>query len=390
MKKVFLKTRFTGIPLHSLYNDIIVNPPKNYEITTSKLDNINKLTYVANKSQNFISKSIVYYFGGLPYVFAQTRQKLKRYEKYDLIFASQHVINADQPWIVDFEFANALSGYSDITFCKQLILKRLKSKNCKFVLPFSRWAEDTLRKSFDCNDINDKIRILRPTVIQKQKNKIKKDNSTLRILFVGSANPANLKDYEFKGIIETIDAFINLQKKYDNLELVLRSKISPHIREKIKKYPNIKVIEKILTSAELDKLYRSADIFSHIGFLNLNATIFEAMSYGIPVIAISLFNIPELISNMKNGILFEIQNPNDFYTKNGCPKDFSYSFIKNMRKLRSIMTEKLEKAFTMLIEDKTLREKISIEASKSFESGEFSITNRNKIIKEVFDNATNS
>ena len=54
------------------------------------------------------------------------------------------------------------------------------------------------------------------------------------------------------------------------------------------------------------------------------------------------------------------------------------------------MTKKLEKALTLLIQDRSLRERISSEASKSFESGEFSITNRNKIIKEVFDSATNS
>ena len=60
-----------------------------------------------------------------------------------------------------------------------------------------------------------------------------------------------------------------------------------------------------------------------------------------------------------------------------------------MRKSRSIMTEKLVKSLIMLIENSSLRERISSEASKSFESGEFSITNRNKIIKEIFESATN-
>ena len=136
MKKVFMKTRFPGIPLHSLYNDVIENPPTNYEIIVEKIKNVNKLTYVANKSQNIISKSFVHYFGGLPYVYSQTRQKLEKYQKYDLIFASQHIINAKQPWVVDFEFANALSGYCNMTLCKNLILKRLGSKHCKFILPF--------------------------------------------------------------------------------------------------------------------------------------------------------------------------------------------------------------------------------------------------------------
>ena len=88
----------------------------------------------------------------------------------------------------------------------------------------------------------------------EQKIKVKKDDAIIQILFVGSANPANLNDYEFKGIRETIDAFIKIQQKYDKIQLVIRSKISSEIREKIKKYPNIKVIERIITKNELKQL----------------------------------------------------------------------------------------------------------------------------------------
>ena len=50
-------------------------------------------------------------------------------------------------------------------------------------------------------------------------------------------NPGNLLSYEFKGLYETIDAFIELQKEYDNLELVVRSIVPDVIKEKCKKYP---------------------------------------------------------------------------------------------------------------------------------------------------------
>jgi len=388
LKTVFLKPRFEGIPLHSLYDVLIQNPPQNYKIIIPNFTKPRKLTHFASKSNNLVHRMLVHYLGGLPYVLTQSMRSLKEYDKFDLIYASQHVLTTEKPWVVDFEFANALAAYSDLTLCKNIISKKLKSKSCKGVLPFSNWAADTLRKSIDCKDFNEKIRVLRPTVAPKKISKIKKNRSSIRILFVGSSNPATLHDFEFKGLYETVEAFIALQKKYDNLELVIRSKVSTEIKEKTKKYSNIKIIERILTPSELDQLYLSSDISPHAGFLNLNAAIFEAMSYGIPVIATSLYNISELIKDMKNGILIKPPNPSLFYTKNGCPSDFSMTFVHSMKKLRPYMVEKLKEAMTILIEDTSLREKLSREATKPFESGEFSIKKRQEILKDVFDEAT--
>ncbi len=388
MKTIFLKTRFKGIPLHSLYNDIIRNPPEQYSVTTYENSTVNPFAHSARKSRNKILKALFYNFGGVPYILAQTIKPIKGFEEYDLIFASQHVINSNQPWIVDFEFANALSGYASISWGKKIISKKLEAKSCKFILPFSDWASDTLRKSFDCKNINEKIRVLRPTVAPKSIANIKKDQSKIQILFVGSANPSNIYDFEFKGLNETVDAFIDLQKKYDNLELVIRSKVSEEVRKKTSGFSNIRIIERILNSTELEELYVSSDISPHAGFSNLNATIFEAMSYGIPVIATSLYNIPELIKNMKNGMLIELPKSEIFYTENGCPNDYSLSSTKNMKSLRMYVTEKLKEAISLLIEDKSLRQRLGKAAVKAFEEGEFSMKTRQKIIREVFDNAT--
>jgi len=120
MKTVFVKPRFRKIPLHNLYHDLAKNPPENYKVVIPKASKPSQIMHAADKSQNSISKTIYHYFGGLPYILTQTLMPLKGYEKYDLIFASQHVINCEQPWIADFEFANALSAYSDITLCKPI------------------------------------------------------------------------------------------------------------------------------------------------------------------------------------------------------------------------------------------------------------------------------
>jgi len=389
MKKVFLKPRFNWTVLHSLYNDLIQNPPENYKIETLNGKQGHSLTTLgSSKTQNYYYKTLFYHLGGLPFTFVKTFEHSVKFDNYDLIYASQHVIKTEQPWIVDLEFANSLSGYLDLSLCKKIISKRLKSKSCKAILPWSNWAANTLRSSIDCKDFNDKLRVVRYTVASKKKLQKKENKSKIRILFVGTTNPANMYNFEFKGIYETVDAFIDLQKQYDHIELVIRSVVSSDIREKAKKFSNIKILEKPLSPSKLEELYQSTDIFPHAGFEVLNLSVLDAMSYGIPVITTSIFSTPELIQHMKNGILIDLPNPEFFYTKEGTPNINSKSFVNSMRKLRPYMKEKLKEYMNMLIEDNSLREKISREAASTIEEGEFSVKHRNNILKEIFDGAT--
>ncbi len=387
MKTVLLKPRFKGLPLHSLYDELIINPPKDYRVTKYNSLQSHPLIKTSSKHRNHYYKQLVYHLGSLPYMVAQSRESIK-YENIDLIFASQHVIDNQVPWVVDLEYSDALGGYCNLMLTKEIILKKLKSKNCKFILPWSYWAQKTLFNSLDCKEIKEKIRIIRYTANPKKNNVSNKDKSKTRFLFLGSINPANVNSFEFKGLYETVNAFVDVQRKYDNLELVIRSLVSPEIRALVKKYPNIKIIENRLTPLELENLYQSSDVFPHSGFETMNSSILEAMSYGLPVIATSLYNTPEVIQHMKNGILIDLPKPNLFYTKSGTPNDYSKSFLDSMRALRPYMVEKLKESMKMLIEDSTLRNKIGQEARRVTEDGEFSTKRKNELLKEIFDEST--
>jgi len=255
-------------------------------------------------------------------------------------------------------------------------------------LPWSKWAENTLRNALDCKNFENKINVVRYTVSPKTKPLSIKKDKKIHIFFIGSNNPANIHSFEFKGLYETIDAFIELQRKYDNLELVVRSIVPSDIKKRVKKFSNIKIIEESLSERDLEKLYLSSDIFSHSGFEVMNLSVLEAMSYGIPVIATSLYNTPEAIQHMKNGILIELPNPRLFYTKHDIPNDFSKSFLNHMRALRPYMREKLVKYMALLIEDSALRHKMGREAELTIRQGEFSLKKRNSLLKNIFDDAT--
>ena len=388
MKNVILKTRFRGGVLHALYNELIKNPPDNYRFTVSDASKKSPLTKITSKYDSYLYKQLLYHFGALPYFLVQLTGSPVRYENCDLIYAAQHLIKTEKRWVVDLEFANALAAYCNMNLCTNIISKKLKTKECKAILPWSEWGKNTLLDSINCKDFKDKIRVVRYTVVPKHKNRIKEDKSVIRMLFLGSINQCALKREQFKGIYENVEAFIDLQKKYDNLELVIRSVVPSEIKEKARKYPNIKILEKHLTHMELEQLFTSCDIFPHAGFEALNISILEAMSYGLPVIATSLYNIPEAIKHMKNGMLIDLPNPSSFFTKHKTPNEHSKSVIHSIKKLRPFMVDKIKECMKLLIEDSSLRHRIGKEAAMTIENGEFSIKNRSELLKDILDNAT--
>lgn len=384
MKTIYLKPRFPGIKLHSLYNQLINNPPSGYRIISPKNNFNHSFTKLASKHRNYYYKQFLYSFGSFPYILKQITQTIKEYEKADLIFASQHVITAKKNWIVDLEYSNALAGYFDLTFSKNIISKKLSSQNCKYILPWSDWSLETLKKSFDARKWSEKIKVVRYTVPPKKNIENKKRNG-IKILFVGSTNPANIDSFEFKGVYEIIEAFLEIQDNYDDVQLIIRSVLPENIKKQLQNNNKITILEKPLSNEELEKLYLTSDIFPHSGFEVLNLSVLEAMSYGLPVIATSLYSTPELIENMKNGLLIELPNPKLFYLKNGTPNDHSKQFLIEMRKLRSYMKDRLVESLKLLIENEKIRKEIGLKARLTIEKGEFSITKRNELLREIFE-----
>jgi len=388
MKNIILKSRFRGGFFHGLYNELIKNPPDNYRFIVPKVSKKSPLLNITFQHDSCFYKQLLYNFGSLPYLLAQLSESHIKYENCDLIFAAQHLINTDEPWVVDLEFANSLVGYCSLDLCRNIISKKLRAKECKAILPWSEWGANTLLNSINCKDFKDKIRVVRYTVPPKRKNRTKEDKSVIRMLFLGSINRCGAMREAFKGLYENIEAFIDLQKKYDGLELVIRSTVTPEIKEKAKKYSNIKILDTPLTDMELEQLYISSDIFPHSGFEALNLSILEAMSYGLPVIATSYGNTPEAIKHMKNGLLIDLPHPSLFYTKNNIPNEYSNPPLRAMRRLRPFMIDKIKECMKLLIEDSSLRHRIGREAAMTIENGEFSLKNRNALLKEIFDNAT--
>lgn len=384
-KNILLKPRFEGWSVHSLYNEIIENPPKGYTIEFKKPNIQSKIYNIDNKSTNPLLKEIIYHLKPIPYIVSQKLQK-KYYSNYDLIYASQHIVfNNDSPWISDFEFVNAYAGFGNINLIQNTIRKQFESKNCKFILPWSEWAKKTLFTSMDCSKFEEKIKILRYTVNPKKIER--KKHESVNFLFIGSTNPMNIKNIHYKGVNEIISAFNQISKKYDNISLTIRAKLPENIKKNTSKNNKINVIDSFLNKNELYQLYQNADVFVFPAHETSGIALLDAMSFELPVIAMNLYDIPEVVSHMENGLLIQPHKDSHYYTKNYTPNDHSWKFMNGIRKHFKFTVDQIKEYFIKMIEEPELRKKLGYEARKKIEN-ELSIDKRNALLKEIFEEAT--
>jgi glycosyltransferase involved in cell wall biosynthesis len=402
MKKVLLKGRAQSGPVHSLYRTLIEVPPDGYQIFTGKFTTMRKqqpqtglnkkrqLIYSFDKKLQSFSylRNLWREVKTLLYIgIKKTQSPRPLFESNpDLVYASQQLIFAKLRWVVDFEFANGLVDYGDIKMGRKFVQKALASKYCKKIMPWSEWAKRTLLRSLDCTSFKEKIEVVHFGLETKNFFK-KKDNDKLRLLFVGSTNLFNYLNFEWKGGFEVVEAFLELNKRYDDLELVVRSWVPPEILEKCSKNPNIKVLCSPLSDEELAHLYASSDIFIFPSYLNLGMVILEAMSYELPVVAPRIYDVPEAVKEMETGILLDCPKL-PLYLWNGAPNHYDRNLLLGIRHVRPWRVKQVVEKTSLLVEDGSLRRKIGREARRLIECGEFSIKNRNEKLKRILDEAT--
>jgi glycosyltransferase involved in cell wall biosynthesis len=382
MKKIFLD--FHGRP-HSLYDNLVNYPPDGYEFikgatSFSKLINFSTRNYrftqgIAKSIDKLIPVSIIYPF---------FEQYLSLNQDIQFIYSSGHLIFKKIPWVVDLEYSTHISGYNNFFFngYKKTIEKRLSSEFCKAILPWTESGKKTIVSAFKSKKIQDKVKTIHLAV--PKKNFIKKfDNEKIRILFVASQNIP--KDFDIKGGKEVFEAFAILNKRYDNLELIVRSFVPLYYRKKFQ-YPNIRIIDSIIPWIELEKIFISADIFLFPSHNTPGLVLLDAMSYELPVITTDIWANSEIIEDGKTGFLIQKSNKIRYYDENYVPQWSSSEALKIIKNnVDPQIINQIVEVTANLIENSNLRRKLGYSARLEIEKGKFSIENRNKKLKEIFD-----
>lgn len=386
MKKIYLD--FHG-KKHSLYDNLINYPPTGYEFVTG-ITPLSKFTKSAS-SISFLPNLLMQSINRLmpisilkPYL----ERNCKLPSDIKLIYSSGHVIFKDIPWVVDLEFVTHLSGYNLnlLHRYKRIIRKAIESENCKKILPWTEAGKKTIDLTFDSDIIHEKTETVDLAV--PPKNFVKDYNKDkVKILFVGSANIP--KDFDIKGGKEVLEAFSQLNGKYDNIELVIRSYIPQHIKKKYEKMKNIKIIDKIIPWNVLGEEFKSSDIFLFPAHHTPGLAILDAMSYELPIITTDVWANPELVKDCETGFIIKKSEKIKYYAENFIPNWSAPESLKKIEKMTDpkVVKELVEKT-SILIEDEDLRRRMGTAGRKEIETGKFSIGRRNEKLKRVFEEAT--
>ena len=386
MKKVYLDV---AGKMHSLYNELILYPPMGYQIVTqgNSWDKVTsascKMDGIYSFQQNIMNRIV-------PVNLAKAY--LERFKKppkgTDLTYATGHLVFRKEPWVVDLEFVTQLSGYNLKHFkrYKKLIENVLSSDYCKKIICWTEAGKKTVIGNMNCQRFEDKVETVPLAVHKKNFSKNYNEKEKIKLLFVGSANIPG--EIEINGGKEVMEAFVQLNKIYDNIELVVRSDIPQYLKVKYGKFDNLKTIENIIPWQQLEYEFKSSDIFLFPAHTTPGMVILDAMSYELPVITTDVWANPELVNDGKTGFVIKKSDMIQYYTENFIPNWSAPESLKTIKKItaQEVVKELVEKT-SILIEDENLRKEMGKAGRQEIENGEFSIEKRNEKLKRVFDEA---
>lgn len=287
---------------------------------------------------------------------------------YDIIHCAHCLSNNKIPWIVDFEKYWNLASSGELARSKEgkkIIKKFLKSLHCKKIIPWTNAAKDSLTKILGDKEIEKKIEVVCPA-IPLPNIKRKKTSKTKTLLFIG-------RYFYAKGGLHVLEAFDILTKKYSNINCIFVSEVPKDILNKYRSNNKIKFYNLVPQEILFKKIYPKSDIFVYPGYSDtFGFALIEAMSFGIPIVTVNGFARDEIISHGKNGFIV--------------PRNKEISLV-DLQKSDNKITQELVDKTVKLIKNVKLLKKMSKAARKEIESGKFSINQRNKKLKRIYEEA---
>jgi glycosyltransferase involved in cell wall biosynthesis len=378
-----------GWKFHSSYRSLIENPPEGYTFKVGlglsnqffKVISTVNLPYVVQ--QKFLSKWI-------PVNIVKSRfDRLKRIpHDIDLTYSSGHLVFRKEPWVVDMEYISLLTGYNVANWrkYKSTIENTLASEYCKKIICWSEAGAKTVLLSLNNPVLEKKLAIV-PRVPNQRIFTKSFNADKVRLLFVNSNNIPG--QFYYKGGLNVLEAFDVLRKKYNNLELTMRSDMPKYLKDKSRGVKAVRIIDKVIPWEEMEKAFMSADIFLFPAHCSQDLVVLDAMSYELPVVISDLMANPEVVEDGKTGFVIGRSMKINYFLDNGIPSSGTPAFEKAIRTIDSEMIERIVQKTSLLIEDENLRRRMGKAGRWEVDHGKFSIKSRNEKLKGIFDEATN-
>lgn len=362
--------------IHSTQWELINNPPEGYRFVTKKINFIIRNDFIFNRIRlQYLDRLMP-----LNYVKAKLDSKTRMPEA-DMIFAYNHLVFRNIPWVVLVEWSNILIG-RDLKFrdkYKKSVEKSLMSDNCKGIMTWSAIARDSILQ--DYNVPKDKVTVIPHAVKSVEIHRdYDRNQDNPHLLFVGSVNTS--EDFAAKGATDVIKAFGALRIKYRGLRLTVRAKTPKEWSHPI---DGLRVINRVLPRQELNSLFSDADIFILPSHLCQELVLVDAMNYGLPIITSWVGSTcGEYVENDLTGLVLSKPTFPYFTEDNMLLSETTHrpEIISDASKHMNTALE-LENTIDRLIADKGLRERLGKAAKTEVDNGRFSIEHRNKLLLEV-------
>ncbi|MDO8460653.1 MAG: glycosyltransferase family 4 protein [Nanoarchaeota archaeon] len=375
--------------LHTAYKSLISNPPKGYDLIVK---NETRKQKFLNYLKNYKIAKIIYSL--FLKIFKTTKilelsSSIKESSDIDLVFSTGYIYSGRKSYVIDIiDNIYCLAGYNYDLFIHNLenIKKSLLDNNCKKIICVNKASLISMKNYFP-EGILKKTVLIYPAIKPIDFKKIKHDK--FRMLFMGSIN--NPDDFGFKGGLNALEIFEEISKKYENVELVIRSKVPSFLRERILSNPKIVLMEKDIKVEEVRNIYLSSDILlcpahTYIGLM----TLLESMSFKLPIVALDTYATREFVRNGFNGFIIKKSEKIKSYFHPSYPTNVrSKEFISEIRNVDKSIIRKLVDKVELLINNPKLVEKMGENGRKLIDT-KFSIDVRKKKLGKIFDDALGS
>jgi glycosyltransferase involved in cell wall biosynthesis len=305
----------------------------------------------------------------------------------DLTYAVQHPVFRKEPWVLDMRSGAdtpLLAGSEPIFERSKRFLRRVVASSfCRRIIFELEEGRRAFRQAMDFPGIDEKCNVIHSSVPQRRFRKSHNPDH-VKLLFVNSANVNAKKHFEAHGGRVLLEAFLQLRRKYKNLELVVRSSVPWDIKAKFSNVPGLRIIESVIPWEKLEFEFLTSDIFVYPTHVTPSIVFLDAMSYELPIVTTDVWANHELVAEGCTGLLVHHPEARG-YIEGSMIHYHSTRFKRATSSVDPVLTAGIVEKVGLLIENLELRTRMGRAGRQEVEDGKFSMKQRNEKLKRVLD-----
>lgn len=310
-------------------------------------------------------------------------------EGTDLTYAVLHPVFRREPWVMDMraEQPHLLVGSEQLfDRWKGVLRGTLLSPLCRRIIYEVAAGRRAFLQRFGWPELAEKTVVVRSAVPVRPPATGSSAGDGVKLLFVNSANINVDSHFAVHGGLVLLEAFRHLRWRYSNLELVIRSRVPPVVKERYRHLPGLRIIDEVIPWPDLEREFQTADIFVYPTHLTPSIVLLDAMSYGLPIVTTDVWANPELVQDGHSGLLVRHSSAAAF-TEGDVVHFDSPPFRRAVETVEPSLVQGVVEAVSRLMEDDELRRRLGRAGRQEVEEGRFSLQHRNAALVRVLDEA---